>query len=198
MEKGEIVLYQPDNTVELEVRVEEETVWLTQAQMALLFGCSTDNIGLHLKNIYEEHEIEPFSTTEEISVVRKEGNRLVKRRLLHYNLDAILSVGYRVSSANATKFRQWANKVLKDYLLRGYAINQRFERLEQRMKKTEEKIDFFVRTSLPPVEGVFFEGQIFDARVFVSDLVKSAKKSISPGRCPELIAVWPFRPLPPY
>ena len=178
MEKGEIVLYQPDNTVELEVRVEEETVWLTQAQMALLFGCSTDNIGLHLKNIYEEHEIEPFSTTEEISVVRKEGNRLVKRRLLHYNLDAILSVGYRVSSANATKFRQWANKVLKDYLLRGYAINQRFERLEQRMNKTEEKIDFFVRTSLPPVEGIFFEGQIFDARVFVSDLIKSAKKSI--------------------
>ena len=160
------------------MRVEEETVWLTQAQMALLFDCSSDNVGLHLKNIYDEHEIDQFSTTEEISVVRREGNRLVKRRILHYNLDAILSVGYRVSSVNATKFRQWANRVLKDYLLRGYAITQRVERLEQRVSKAEDKIDFFVRTSLPPVEGVFFEGQVFDARVFVLDLIKSARKSI--------------------
>ena len=178
MEKGEIVLYQPDNSVELEVRVEDETVWLTQAQMAVLFGCSSDNIGLQLKNIFEEREIDPFSTTEEISVVRKEGSRMVRRSLMHYNLDAILSVGYRVSSANATKFRQWANKVLKEYLLRGYAITQRIERLERRVSQTEEKIDFFVRTSLPPVEGVFYEGQIFDARVFVSNLIKSAKQSI--------------------
>jgi hypothetical protein len=144
----------------------------------LLFGCSTDNVGLHLKNIYDEHEIDLISTAEEISVVRKEGKRMVARRVRHYNLDAILSVGYRVSSANATKFRQWANKVLKDYLLRGYAINQRFEQLEQRVSKTEEKIELFVRTSLPPMEGVFFEGQIFDAHVFASHLIKSAKDSI--------------------
>lgn len=178
MEKGEIVLYQSDNSIELEVRVEQETVWLTQAQMALLFGCSSDNIGLHLKNIYDEHEIEPIATTEEISVVRKEGNRMVRRSLLHYNLDAILSVGYRVSSANATKFRRWANRILKEYLLRGYAINQRIERLEERVSDHDRKIDFFVRTSLPPVEGIFYEGQIFDAHVFVSDLIKSAKKRI--------------------
>ena len=168
-------MYQSDNSIELEVRVEQETVWLTQAQMALLFGCSSDNIGLHLKNIYDEHEIEPIATTEEISVVRKEGNRMVRRSLLHYNLDAILSVGYRVSSANATKFRRWANRILKEYLLRGYAINQRIERLEERVSDHDKKIDFFVRTSLPPVEGIFYEGQIFDAHVFVSDLIKSAK-----------------------
>ena len=178
MEKGEIILYQPDSSVELEVRIEAETVWLMQAQMASLFGCSIDNVGLHLKNIYQEHEIEPFSTSEEISVVRQEGNRMVTRNIRHYNLDAILSVGYRISSANATKFRQWANKVLREYLLRGYAVNDRIERLEQRVSKTEQKIDFFVRTSLPPVEGVFFNGQIFDAYAFASNLIKAAKKRI--------------------
>ena len=141
-------MYQPDENVELEVRLEEERVWLTQAQMALLFGCSPDNIGLHLKNIYEEKEIDTISTSEKISVVRKEGNRYVSRRVLHYNLDAILSVGYRVSSANATKFRQWANKVLKDYLLKGYAINQRLTKIENQLENQQallaehsEKID---------------------------------------------------------
>lgn len=178
MEKGEIILYQPNNSVKLEVRIEADSVWLTQAQMALLFGCSTDNVGLHLKNIYQEHEIEPFSTSEEISVVRKEGNRIVTRNVRHYNLDAILSVGYRISSANATKFRQWANKVLKEYLLRGYAVSERIEKLEQRVSRTEEKIDFFVRTSLPPIEGIFFNGQIFDAYVFATDLIKSANTRI--------------------
>ena len=178
MNAGEIILYQPDNSIRLEVRMENETVWLTQAQMAMLFGCSQDNIGFHLKNLYAEGEIESRATTEEISVVRFEGNQKVKRRLTHYNLDAILSVGYRVSSKNATKFRQWANSVLKEYLLRGYAISQRFERLEQRVSKTEEQIGLFVRTALPPVEGVFYEGQIFDAYTFASDLIKSAKESI--------------------
>ena len=161
MNAGEIILYQPDTSIRLEVRMENETVWLTQAQMAMLFGCSQDNIGFHLKNLYAEGEIESRATTEEISVVRFEGNRKVKRRITHYNLDAILSVGYRVSSKNATKFRQWANSVLKEYLLRGYAISQRFERLERRVSKTEEQIGLFVRTALPPVEGVFYEGQTF-------------------------------------
>ncbi len=138
---GEIILYQPDSSIRLEVRMEEETVWLTQSQMALLFGCSQDNIGFHLKNLYAEKEIEQEATTEEISVVRFEGNRKVTRRIIHYNLDAILSVGYRVSSKNATKFRQWANSVLKEYLLRGYAVNRRIERLEQRVSKTEEQIE---------------------------------------------------------
>ena len=158
--------------------MEEETVWLTQSQMALLFGCSQDNIGFHLKNLYAEKEIEQEATTEEISVVRFEGNRKVTRRIIHYNLDAILSVGYRVSSKNATKFRQWANSVLKEYLLRGYAVNRRIERLEQRVSKTEEQIEFFVQTALPPVEGIFFDGQIFDAYTFASDLIRSAKRRI--------------------
>lgn len=133
--------------------------------MAMLFGCTTDNVWLHLKNIYDEHEIDQLSTAEDFSIVRKEGNRYVNRTIKHYNLDAILSVGYRVSSAQATKFRQWANKVLKDYILKGYAINQRFERLEQRVANTEEKIDFFVKTALPPVQGIFYDGQIFDAHI---------------------------------
>ena len=177
-QNGEIILYQPDSSIRLEVRMEEDTVWLTQAQMAVLFGCSQDNIGLHLKNIYSEREVEKDATTEEISVVRLEGNRKVSRRITHYNLDAILSVGYRISSKNATKFRQWANSVLKEYLLRGHAINQRIERLEQRVSKTEEQIGFFVRTALPPVEGVFYDGQIFDAYAFAADLIRSARKRI--------------------
>ena len=176
--EGEIILYQPDSSIRLEVRMQEETVWLTQAQMAVLFGCSSDNIGLHLKNIYAEKEVDKNATIEEISVVRKEGIRVVTRKILHYNLDAILSVGYRVSSHNATRFRQWANSILKDYLLRGYAINQRFERLEQRVAKTEEQIGFFVSTALPPVQGVFYYGQIFDAYTFVADLVRSARERI--------------------
>ena len=175
---GEVVLYNPDDTIRLEVRMNEETVWLSQSQIALLFGCSVDNVGLHLKNIFEEDELDQKSTTEIFSVVRSEGSRMVKRNILHYNLAAILSVGYRVSSRNATKFRQWANQVLKDYWLKGYSINQRFERLEQRVTQTENKIDFFVRTALPPVEGIFFDGQIFDAYELACRLIKSAKRRI--------------------
>ncbi|MBO4654784.1 MAG: virulence RhuM family protein [Bacteroidales bacterium] len=175
---GEIILYEPNGSIRLEVKIQEETVWLTQAQMGQLFGCSTDNVGLHLKNLYTEGEIDFEATTEEISVVRKEGKRRVVRSILHYNLDAILSVGYRVSSQKATRFRQWANIVLKNYLLRGYVISQRVERLEQRVAKTEEQIDFFVRTSLPPVEGVFYDGQVFDAYTFVADLIRSALKQV--------------------
>ena len=178
MNTGEIILYQPDSTVQLEVRLEQETVWLSQAQMAQLFGCSTDNIGLHLKNIYDEGEIEMVATAEDFSVVRLEGNRMVHRKVRHYNLDAILSVGYRVSSRNATKFRQWATQTLKSYLLHGYAVTQRIERLEQRVEEHDKQIGFFVHASLPPVEGVFYDGQIFDAYVFASNLIKSAKTSI--------------------
>lgn len=175
---GEIILYQPDNIIRLEVRMQEETVWLTQAQMGQLFDCSTDNISLHLKNLYAEGEIEFTATSEEISAVRQEGKRQVIRSILHYNLDAILSVGYRVSSRNATQFRRWASSVLKDYLLRGRAINQRVERLEQRVTKAEEQIGFFVRTALPPAEGVFYDGQVFDAYSFVSDLIRAAHERV--------------------
>ena len=175
---GEIILYQPDNSIRLEVRMRGESVWLTQAQMGQLFDCSTDNISLHLKNLYAEGEIEPETTSEEISVVRQEGKRQVLRNILHYNLDAILSVGYRVSSKSATLFRRWASSVLKDYLLHGHAINRRIEQLEHRVSKTEEQIGFFVRTALPPAEGVFYDGQVFDAYTFVSDLIRSAHERV--------------------
>lgn len=179
MDNHNVVVYKTESSnVKLEVKVSNETVWLTQTQMAILFDCSTDNISLHLKNIYEEHEIDSDSTSENFSVVRLEGNRRVTRTVKHYNLDAILSVGYRVSSASATKFRQWANSVLKDYILRGYAVHQRIVYLEQKVAEHDKKIDFFVKTSLPPVEGVFYNGQIFDAYNFISDLVRKAKNEI--------------------
>ena len=175
MDKGEIILYQPDNSIELEVRIEADTVWLTQAQMALLFETTRNNVTLHIGNIFKEGELEEISVCKESLLTASDG-KSYKTKI--YNLDVIISVGYRVKSRRGTQFRIWANKVLKDYLLRGYAINQRFEQLEQRVSKTEEKIEFFVRTSLPPMEGVFFEGQIFDAHVFASNLIKSAKSSI--------------------
>lgn len=178
MDKGEIILYQPNNSIELEVRFEAETVWLTQAQIALLFGVDRTVIVRHIGNVYKTHELDAISTCAKIAQVQMEGKRTVMREVNYYNLDMILSVGYRVNSINATKFRQWANKVLKDYLLHGYAVNQRIERLENRVSRTEEKIELFVRTSLPPMEGVFYEGQIFDAHVFASNLIKTAKNSI--------------------
>ena len=178
MEKGEIILYQPNESIQLEVRMESETVWLTQAQMALLFGTQRQAITKHIKNIYDCEELSKGATSSILEQVQNEGNRLVNRKIEYYNLDVIISVGYRVNTKRGIEFRQWANKVLKEYLLHGYAINQRIEHLEQRVTKTEEKIDFFVRTSLPPVEGVFYDGQIFDAHVFVSNLIKSAKQRI--------------------
>ena len=182
---GEIILYQPDENIKLEVRLEEETVWLTQQQMAILFDVKENNITYHIQGIFKIHELDPESTTQKIRVVRKEGNRLVNRTIDFYNLDMIISVGYRVNSANATQFRRWATSVLKDYLLKGYAINQRLLKIENQLENQQallaehsEKIEFFVRTSLPPVEGIFFEGQVFDAHVFVSNLIRAAKKRI--------------------
>jgi hypothetical protein len=176
--KGEVAIYQPDSSVHLEVRMENETVWLTQAQMVYLFDSSKANISEHIKHIYETQELEQYSSVRSFRTVRIEGKREVYRNLDYYNLDMIIAVGYRVNTKRGTQFRQWATRVLKDYLLKGYAINQRFEHLEYRMFENEKKIDFFVKTALPPVEGIFFEGQIFDAYTFVSDLIKSAKMSI--------------------
>ena len=177
-QKNEIILYQPDSSIQLEVRIENETVWLTQAQIAKLFGTEIPAISKHINNIYNVGELDKISTVSILEIVQNEGTRSIRRRTAHYNLDMILSVGYRVNSMHATDFRKWANRVLKEYLLRGYAVNQRFEQLEYRVTETEKKIDFFVKTSLPPVEGIFYDGQIFDAYVFASDLIKSAKKSI--------------------
>lgn len=189
MEQGEIILYQPDEEVKLEVRLEDETVWLTQAQMAALFDVKEHTITYHIKEIYSTGEFDINPTTRKIRVVRKEGNRNVARNIDFYNLDMIISVGYRVSSKRGVQFRQWANKVLKDYLLKGYSVNQRINQLENKtdsrladhdrqLEELTNKVDFFVRTSLPPVEGIFFDGQIFDAYKFASELIKSAKRSL--------------------
>ena len=189
MEQGEIILYQPDEEVKLEVRLEDETVWLTQAQMAALFDVKEHTITYHIKEIYNTGELDINPTTRKIRVVRKEGNRNVARNIDFYNLDMIISVGYRVSSKRGVQFRQWANKVLKDYLLKGYSINQRINQLESKtdsrlsahdrqLEELTNKVDFFVRTSLPPVEGIFFDGQIFDAYKFATELIRSAKCSL--------------------
>ena len=174
---SEIILYQSDNSIQLEVRMEEETVWLNRQQLAMLFNRDVKTIGKHINNAIKE-ELQDLPTVANFATVQLEGNRIVERQIEYYNLDVILSVGYRVKSKEGVKFRIWANRILKDYLLKGYAVNNRIENLEHRVKATEDKIEFFVKTALPPVQGIFFDGQIFDAHKFVSDIVKSAKKSI--------------------
>jgi hypothetical protein len=184
--KGEIILYQPDNSLNLEVRLENETVWLSLNQIAELFTRNKSVISRHIKNIFEEEELYINSVVANFATTAADGKIY---NVDYYNLDIIISVGYRVKSKRGVLFRQWATQILRNYLLRGYAINQRMERIEKQVEKlsvetdkrlteTEKKIDFFVKTSLPPVEGIFYDGQIFDAYAFVSDLIKSAKKSI--------------------
>ena len=181
-EQNQIILYRPNDTISLEVRLENETVWLSQAQMTELFGSTKQNISLHINNIFKEGELKQNSVVKDFLTTALDGK---KYRTKYYNLDVIISVGYRVKSIRGTQFRQWANKVLKEYLLRGHALNYKFELIEEQLKehraildKHEDKIDFFVRTSLPPTEGVFHNGQIFDAYKFATDLIKSAKKSL--------------------
>ena len=160
--QGEIILYQPDETIKVEVRLEDETVWLTQAQIVELFQSSKANVSEHIKNIYAQGELEESSTVRDFRTVRQEGKRQVVRNLTYYNLDAIISIGFRVNSKKGILFRQWANKVLKEYLLRGYSVNQRLEALENKvdkqfhlynneLQKINDQIAFFVRTSLPPI-----------------------------------------------
>ena len=161
---------------QLEVRLEEETVWLTQAQIAELFGTQRPAITKHLNNIYNTGELDEDSTCSILEHMGNDGKQ--KYITKFYNLDAILSVGYRVNSKNATLFRRWANGILKDYLLKGYSVNRRLTELEHTVAEHSKKIDFFVRTSLPPVEGIFYDGQIFDAYQFASGLIRSAKESI--------------------
>lgn len=175
MEQGEIILYQPDETVKLEVHMEDETVWLTQAQMVELFCSTKQNISLHINNIFKEKELVKDLVVKKSLTTASDGK---KYQTNFYNLDVIISVGYRVKSVRGTQFRIWANSVLKEYLLKGYSINQRLSELEKTVALHSEKIDFFVRTSLPPVEGIFFDGQIFDAYKFATDLIRSAKKSL--------------------
>ena len=177
MTGNEIILYQPDETVKLEVRLCEETVRLNRNQMATLFGRDVKTIGKHIANALAE-ELSAIPTVANFATVQSEGGRRVTRNVEYYNLDMILSVGYRVKSQQGVLFRQWANRVLKEYLLKGYSVNQRMERLEQRVTETENKIDFFVRTSLPPVEGIFYDGQMLEPFAFVNNLIRSAKMRI--------------------
>lgn len=190
---SQIVLYQPDETISLEVKLEQETVWLTQAQMVELFGSSKSNISEHITNIFQQGELSQEATVRKFRTVRKEGNRMVSRNTDHYNLDMIISVGFRVNSQQGIRFRQWANKVLKEYLLRGYAINQQLMQMEQRIdmkllqqhdemlriknrqEQQQQQLDFFIRTSTPPAEMVFFNGQFFTARVAIENLIKTAQ-----------------------
>lgn len=185
---NEIILYQPDSTLSLDVRVEDETVWLNRNQIAVLFDRDVKTIGKHINNALQE-ELAGLPTVAKFAIVQKEGDRTVTRNIEHYNLDVIISVGYRVKSKRGIQFRQWANKILKDYLLRGYSVNQRLQHMESRIdrrlsehdyqiKELSGKVDFFLRTSLPPREGVLFDGQIFDAHKFINQLVRSAKRRI--------------------
>jgi hypothetical protein len=179
--QNEIILYKPNDTVHLEVRLQEDTVWLTQEQIAFLFGTKRPAITKHLGNIFKSGELNEQEVCSILELTTPHGAIAGKTQVQQvkiYNLDAILSVGYRVNSVNATLFRKWANSVLRDYILRGYAINQRFERIEQRLAENEKQIDFIVRTELPSREGVFYDGQIFDAYKFVSGLIETAKKEI--------------------
>ncbi len=185
-QNNEIVIYRPNAKLQLQVRLENETIWLTQSQIADLFAVQRPAITKHLGNIFASHELEESSVSSTLEHTAQDGKTYQTK---FYNLDAILSVGYRVNSINATQFRQWANKVLKEYLLRGYAVNERLmlmkEEIDYKLAKHEsllqehqKQIDFFVKAELPPREGVFMDGQIFDAFALATRLIKSAKKSI--------------------
>ena len=185
---GEIVVYQPDDITRLEVRLKDETVWLNRQQIALLFGRDVKTIGKHINNALTE-ELSDIPTVANFAIVQEEGARWVTRYIEHYNLDMIISIGYRVKSPKGILFRRWANTVLKEYLIKGVALNQRITSLESRMEdkfaqydhklyEHSKKIDFFIQSSLPPKQGIFFDGQIYDAYAFVAELVRSAKRRI--------------------
>ena len=170
--ENQIVVYQPNETVRLDVRLENETVWLTQAQLCELFQRDVSVISRHIKNIFAEGELEKESNLHFLQIANSD------RPVALYSLDVIISVGYRVKSVIGTRFRQWANKVLKEYVLRGYALNDRIERLEQKVFKHDEQINLVLQTALPPIQGVFYDGQLWDARALVLKLVAGAKRSL--------------------
>ncbi len=169
---GEIVVYQPDEITRLEVRIKEETVWLTQSQMSDLFGRDRTVITKHIHNIFTEQELDEKSNVHFLHFAHSD------KPIKLFSLDVIISVGYRVKSTQGTKFRQWANKIIKEYLLKGYCINPRLTAIERRLDDHEKKIDFFIQSSLPPKQGIFFDGQIYDAYAFVADLVRKAVRRI--------------------
>lgn len=175
-----IVVYQ-DGELELKISLDDETVWLAQKQIGELFSVESHNITYHIKNIYKQKELDKISTTRKIRVVQKEGNREVERDVDHYNLDMIISIGYRVNSITATRFRQWATSILKDYIQNGYAINQE-KFTQQRLLSLENDVSniksHIQNNTLDLKQGIFYNGQVFNAYVFISDLIKSAKSSV--------------------
>ena len=176
MNKPEIIIYQPEDlTLVFDVRVEDETVWLTQIQMADLFQTTRNNITIHIGNIFKEKELEEISVGKDSLLAARDGK---KYHTKFYNLDVIISVGYRVKSQRGTQFRIWANRVLREFLLKGHVLNQRVDRIESKLIDHDQKFDMLIKTNLPPSEGIFYDGQIFDAYAFVANLIKSAKKSI--------------------
>lgn len=197
--EGEIVLYQPDETFSLEVKLENDTVWLTQQQMTLLFQTSKQNVSLHINNIFREGELDSSVVVKESLTTTPHGaipGKMQISKIRYYNLDVIISVGYRVKSIRGTQFRIWATSVLKDYLLRGYSINSRMVQLEERFEnmrlqhhdefmairgiqqEQQKQIDFFVKTNLPPHEGCVFQGHLLEGRGVAEQIVRSAHKEI--------------------
>ena len=185
-EDGVVVYRTEDNTLQLDVQLAEETVWLAQQQMAVLFDTTKQNVSLHINNIFKEGELDKISVVKDYLTTASDGK---KYRTTYYNLDVIISVGYRVKSKRGTQFRRWANQVLKDYMLKGYAINQQMLAMEERIDRKinnhteqihdlQEKVNFFVRTSLPPHQGIFYDGQIFDAYTFINDRIREATTRI--------------------
>ena len=179
--KGEIVVYQPDEITSLEVRVENDNVWLNRRQLSLLFGRDVKTIGKHIVNALHE-ELNGFPVVANFATTASDGKTY---SVEHYNLDVILSVGYRVKSSRGVQFRRWANRTLKEYMIRGYVVNTRVRQIERQIEKHDQqlkelgsKIDYFVRTSSPPIEGVFYDGQIFDAYLFAAGLIRSAKEKL--------------------
>ena len=187
LNSADIVIYS-EGELELSVSVNKETLWLTQKQLAELFNVESHNITYHIQNIYKQRELEKNPTTQKIRVVQKEGKREVERDVDHYNLDVVISVGYRVNSKKATAFRQWATSVLKSYIQNGYAINgdkitnERFVSLESEVATLKSQIGEFKALinvdAIKTKEGIFFDGQIYDAYAFVNDLLKSAKSEV--------------------
>ena len=180
--KNEIILYQSGELAEhLEVRLKEETVWLNRVQIATLFGRDVKTIGKHINNVFYEGELDKNSTVANFATVQLEGGRKIERQIEYYNLDVIISVGYRVKSKQGTQFRIWATNVLRDYLLKGYALNHRMDKIENNydsLSKEVKQISLQLKTQELPNQGIFFEGQIFDAYVFVADIIKKAKTDI--------------------
>jgi hypothetical protein len=180
--KNEIILYRPNELADhIEVIINEDTVWLSLNQIAQLFDRDKSVISRHLRNIYKDKELTFEATVAKNATVQIEAGRKVKRKIEYYNLDAILSVGYRVNSKQGTQFRIWATRVLKDYLLKGYAINNRMNRLEDNFESLKNKvnqIDLQINTHLIPTQGVFFDGQVFDAYELASRIIYTAKESI--------------------